>query len=86
MSTPQYSLNLSALSLIEKLCSNSKKYGVIVEKTSSGATLIDAGIQARGGFSAGNLVTEICLGGYGEVPGLSDPNGRKSKALLKSPF
>ena len=67
MSTPQYGLNLSALSLIETLCSDSKKYGVIVEKTSSGATLIDAGIQARGGFLAGKFVTEICLGGYGQV-------------------
>ena len=66
MSKPQFSLNLSALSLINKLCNASEKYGVLVEKTSSGATLIDAGIQARGGFLAGKLVTEICLGGCGE--------------------
>ncbi|MBT8171868.1 methenyltetrahydromethanopterin cyclohydrolase, partial [Candidatus Bathyarchaeota archaeon] len=33
----------------------------------SGATLIDAGIHAKGGFLAGQIVTEICLGGYGQV-------------------
>jgi methenyltetrahydromethanopterin cyclohydrolase len=67
LSTPQINLNLSALSLINRLSSEQEKYGVIFEKTSSGATLIDAGIRARGGFLAGKLVTEICLGGYGQV-------------------
>ena len=67
MSTPQLELNISALSLINKLCSDPQKYGVIIEKTPSGATLIDAGIHARGGFLAGQLVTEICLGGYGQA-------------------
>ncbi len=38
-----------------------------VEETSSGATLIDAGIKADGGFLAGKIITEICLGGYGNV-------------------
>jgi methenyltetrahydromethanopterin cyclohydrolase len=64
---PQFSLNLSALSLINKLCGDPQKYGVIIEKTPSGATLIDAGLQANGGFLAGQIVTEICLGGYGQV-------------------
>ena len=45
MSENQFSLNLSALFLINKLCSDPQKYGVIIEKTSSGATLIDAGID-----------------------------------------
>ena len=67
MSEHQFSLNLSALSLINKLCSDPQKYGVIIEKTPSGATLIDAGINAKGGFLAGQMVTEICLGGYGQV-------------------
>ena len=67
MTKSQISLNLSALSLINELCSNTEKYNVKVEKTSSGATLVDAGIQADGGFLAGKIVTEICLGGYGQV-------------------
>jgi methenyltetrahydromethanopterin cyclohydrolase len=60
-------LNLSALALIDKLAVDSAKYGVIVEKSTSGATIIDAGIKARGGFLAGQLITEICLGGYGQT-------------------
>jgi methenyltetrahydromethanopterin cyclohydrolase len=67
VTTPQLNLNISALSLVNKLCCDPQKYGVIVEKSSSGATLVDAGINARGGFLAGQIVTEICLGGYGQV-------------------
>jgi methenyltetrahydromethanopterin cyclohydrolase len=60
-------LNLSALKLVKQLCDEAKKYGVIVEKTVSGATIVDAGIKAKGGFLAGKMVTEICLGGYGQA-------------------
>ena len=67
MSKPEINLNLSALSLVKQLCNESIKYGVSVEKTMLGATVIDAGINARGGFLAGKMVTEICLGGYGQA-------------------
>ncbi|MGD9131949.1 MAG: methenyltetrahydromethanopterin cyclohydrolase [Candidatus Bathyarchaeota archaeon] len=67
MSKPEMNLNLSALSLVKRLCNEAVKYGVSVEKTLSGATVIDAGINARGGFLAGKMVTEICLGGYGQA-------------------
>jgi methenyltetrahydromethanopterin cyclohydrolase len=63
----QLNLNLSALSLIDKLAVDPQKYGVIIEKSSSGATLVDAGIKARGGFLAGQIITEICMGGYGQT-------------------
>jgi methenyltetrahydromethanopterin cyclohydrolase len=63
----EISLNLSALSLINRLSDEAQKYGVIIEKTASGATVIDAGIQAKGGFLAGQIVTEICMGGYGQA-------------------
>lgn len=67
MSSSQINLNLSALSLINNLANDSEKFGLLIEKTPSGTTLIDAGIKARGGFLAGKFVTEICLGGYGVV-------------------
>ena len=67
MERPQLSLNLSALNLVNILCSNAEKYGVLIEKAPSGATLVDAGLNAKGGFMAGKIVTEICLGGYGQV-------------------
>jgi methenyltetrahydromethanopterin cyclohydrolase len=61
------SLNRSALNLVEMFCSEADKYAVTVEKTESGATLIDAGIESEGGFLAGEMITEICLGGYGKA-------------------
>ena len=56
-----------ALSLVKKLCTEAEYYGVVLEETKSGATLIDAGIRAKGGFLAGEMITEICLGGYGKA-------------------
>jgi methenyltetrahydromethanopterin cyclohydrolase len=60
-------LNIAALKLVQGLCNEAEKYNVTVEKSESGATLIDAGINADGGFFAGEIVTEICLGGYGKA-------------------
>jgi len=65
------SVNRAAYKLVEKLCDNADEYEVIITKTKSGATLIDAGTQAKGGFSAGKIITEICMGGYGEAKILS---------------
>lgn len=64
---PQASLNRSALKLVKKMCDEAEKYNVVVEKAESGATLVDAGINAQGGFFAGEMITEICLGGYGKA-------------------
>jgi methenyltetrahydromethanopterin cyclohydrolase len=64
-SMSKISLNASALTLVKRLCNEAEKYAVAVEETESGATLIDAGIKAEGGFLAGEIITEICLGGYG---------------------
>ena len=63
LSKPKVSLNLTALPLVKRLCTEAEKYGVVIEEAKSGATLIDVGIKAKGGFIAGEIVTEICLGG-----------------------
>ena len=67
MSSSKISLNNAALSLVQKLSREAEKYNVTVEETEVGATLIDAGINADGGFLAGEIITEICLGGYGRA-------------------
>ena len=67
MPVSKISLNISALALVKKLCNEAENYAVVVEETESGATLIDAGIKAEGGFLAGVIITEICLGGYGKA-------------------
>lgn len=61
------SVNKKAYELVQKLCSSPDEYCVSIKKTSLGATLIDAGIHAKGGFNAGIIATEICLGGLGEA-------------------
>ena len=61
------SVNLLAWKLLEKLCEKADFYGVKVEKTASGTTIVDAGINARGGFEAGKVITEICMGGCGKA-------------------
>jgi methenyltetrahydromethanopterin cyclohydrolase len=67
MPRPRLSVNYSAWRLVKKLCDEAEEYGVAVKKTGSGATLIDAGIEAKGGFLAGKVITEVCLGGLGRV-------------------
>jgi methenyltetrahydromethanopterin cyclohydrolase len=56
-----------AWKLLEKLCENPDFYGVKIEKTDSGATIVDAGINVKGGFQAGKIITEICMGGCGKA-------------------
>jgi methenyltetrahydromethanopterin cyclohydrolase len=63
--SPKNGLNASALPLFRELCEEAEKYSVTVEKMESGAILVDAGLKAKGGYLAGEMVTEICLGGYG---------------------
>ncbi len=67
MPTPKLSVNQKALKLVDKLREHADQYGVIVKETSSGTTLIDAGIKAKGGFEAGKIITEVCLGGLGRA-------------------
>jgi methenyltetrahydromethanopterin cyclohydrolase len=55
------------LKLVRRLRDEAEKYAVAFEETESGATLVDAGIKSEGGFLAGEIITEICMGGYGKA-------------------
>lgn len=57
------SVNRLAWKLLEELLESPNLYRVGVEKKSSGAIIVDAGIKAEGGFKAGKIITEICMGG-----------------------
>jgi methenyltetrahydromethanopterin cyclohydrolase len=61
------SVNRLAWRLLDKLIENADLYGVKVEKTDSETTIIDAGVSVKGGFQAGKIVTEICMGGCGKA-------------------
>jgi methenyltetrahydromethanopterin cyclohydrolase len=67
MPTSKLSVNRIAYNLVKRLCDRADEFGVIVKTMPSGATLIDAGIEAQGGFAAGQTITEICLGGLGKA-------------------
>jgi methenyltetrahydromethanopterin cyclohydrolase len=67
LDTKPISVNHLAWKLSENLITNQEYYGVKVCKTTSGATIIDAGINAPGGYQAGIALTEICMGGAGQA-------------------
>jgi methenyltetrahydromethanopterin cyclohydrolase len=61
------SVNQMAYQKAQKLIDNPHLYGVAVTKSTAGATIIDAGVNAPGGFQAGKTLIELCLGGAGKV-------------------
>jgi methenyltetrahydromethanopterin cyclohydrolase len=61
------SVNRLAWELAEKLLKKQAFYGVHASKTSAGATVIDAGVNVPGGFQAGKILTELCMGGAGKA-------------------
>ncbi|MEM2527079.1 MAG: methenyltetrahydromethanopterin cyclohydrolase [Candidatus Bathyarchaeia archaeon] len=61
------SVNREASKIIRKICESPEKYNVLVERGPLGAQIIDAGVNAGGGYLVGKLIAEICLGGLGET-------------------
>lgn len=61
------SVNKIAFKIVQEMINKSVELGIIVEKIENGATIIDAGIKARGGYLAGKYMTEVCLGGLADV-------------------
>ncbi len=61
------SVNQMAWKIAQKFIDNPEFYGVTVSKSTAGATIVDAGVNAPGGFQAGKKLTELCLGGAGKA-------------------
>jgi len=61
------SVNKMAWKIAQKVLDNPEFYGVIVSKSTAGATIVDAGVNASGGFQAGKKLTELCMGGAGKA-------------------
>lgn len=61
------SVNQKALKIVLEMIEEKEDLAVSVERAGNGATLIDAGIGVRGGYEAGRLITEICMGGLGSA-------------------
>ncbi|MCL5949692.1 MAG: methenyltetrahydromethanopterin cyclohydrolase [Candidatus Bathyarchaeota archaeon] len=56
-----------AWKIAQKFIDNSEFYGVTISKSTVGATIVDAGVNASGGFQAGKKLTELCMGGAGKA-------------------
>lgn len=61
------SVNKKALQLVDKAIERKGELRIEVSTGPLGCTVVDAGIKAPGGYMAGKLTTEICLGGYGSA-------------------
>ncbi|HEX2018113.1 MAG TPA: methenyltetrahydromethanopterin cyclohydrolase [Aurantimonas sp.] len=65
--TGNLSVNAGALPLVETMRTRAAELRVAVSTGAAGETLIDAGAKVQGSLEAGRLMTEICLGGLGDV-------------------
>jgi len=61
------SVNERAVRRTEWGIDHREELGILVEKTSKGATIVDLGIKVKGGFEAGKFMTEVCLGDLGRA-------------------
>jgi methenyltetrahydromethanopterin cyclohydrolase len=60
-------LNAQAADVADKLAANAHAFGVKVHGLVGGARVIDAGVEAPGGFAAGQAMVEACMGGLGNM-------------------
>ncbi|WP_020178616.1 methenyltetrahydromethanopterin cyclohydrolase [Methylopila sp. M107] len=70
--TARPSVGTLSAPLVEALVRDADVLRLGIEKTSTGATIVDGGINVRGGLEAGRRITEICLGGLGAANFVSD--------------
>ena len=61
------SVNREAMRLVRLMLEEHMRFQVKAERMQIGATIIDAGIKAQGGYAAGLIITEICMGGLGRA-------------------
>ncbi|MFJ5488694.1 methenyltetrahydromethanopterin cyclohydrolase [Hansschlegelia beijingensis] len=63
--------------LVEALVQDAETLRLAVDRTATGARIVDAGIAVRGGLEAGRRIIEICLGGLGRATFQSDVRFRR---------
>lgn len=79
------SLNKLALKHVRQFLDEPEYYNVVVERLPSGATIIDTGLNAAGGYEAGLLTTRVAMGGAGAVGlGYADYAGLKLPTVVVS--
>ncbi len=79
------SINKLAYGLVEEFLEAPEYYGVAVERLPSGATVIDTGLEAPGGYEAGLMTTRVAMGGAGTASlGYADFGGLKLPTVVVS--
>jgi len=61
------SLNQEAMKVVRKILDAPEAIGAVVEELPCGSTVIDMGLNAPGGWTAGLYYTQVTLGGLGQV-------------------
>jgi len=62
-----FTLNVRAALIADRMAFHPAEYGVAVRTLSSGARVIDAGVAAPGGLAAGQAMAHACMGGLGHT-------------------
>jgi methenyltetrahydromethanopterin cyclohydrolase len=68
-------LNQRAAKLCEIVLNDLDRYGAMLHRCPSGATVLDLGVAAPGGLATGTMLAEICMAGLGHaqiIPGDAD--------------
>ena len=60
-------LNERASSIVDRMVADAVRLRVKVHQLEGGGTVVDAGVEADGGYEAGVCLAEICMGGLGHV-------------------
>lgn len=60
-------LNDRATAICRQMVADAERLRIAVHVSSAGATVIDCGIEARGGLEAGRMLAEACMAGMGHV-------------------
>src|SRR5512136_1862828 len=61
------SVNKHAMKIMKEVIARKDELQVKVEKRARGATIIDAGVGAPGGYQAGLMAVRLCMAGLCEV-------------------
>jgi len=61
------SVNKHAMQIVKEVIARKDELQVRVEKRPKGATIIDAGVAARGGYQAGLMALRLCMAGLCDV-------------------
>jgi methenyltetrahydromethanopterin cyclohydrolase len=76
------SVNRRAAPLVTHLVGDADALRLGISRSASGAVIVDAGVDVRGGIEAGRQIAEICLGGLGQVSLTAAPPDGASEILV----